>query len=161
MYCYKNYSKILNTPSSNLIILIEFKTNEQFIKILLSRLLQNIYKGIDFLNLVVLIYNKDSKIDKDILTNELKNSLISIMDNLDKDEQNFPKYILFFIDKFNQFYKYLTLRSMEKMEFFEQEIFRDKLRLKFVIQSFLDKFLNNYCIFILIHNLINLLKIEK
>ena len=34
---------------------------------------------------------------------------------------------------------------MEKMEFFEQETFRDKIRLKFSIQRFLDQFLNDYC----------------
>jgi hypothetical protein len=43
---------------------------------------------------------------------------------------------------------FLKLRFMEKMEFFEQETFRDKVRLKFAIQRFLDQFLNNnYCEF--------------
>ncbi len=74
-----------------MIICIEYKSNEQFIQILTTRLLQNIYKGIEFLSLVVLIDSKESKIDKDILNNELKINLKSKIDILEQEEETFPK----------------------------------------------------------------------
>ena len=74
-----------------MIICIEFKSNEQFIQLLTTRLLQNIYKGIDFLSLIVLVYNTENKIDSEALNNQLRNSLKSIVDIIEKEEEHFPK----------------------------------------------------------------------
>jgi hypothetical protein len=121
------YPFVFNTPSSILMICLDWpedKCQGVFVQQLANKLMQAFNKGLDYLDIVLVINNGNASVDTKTVLQEVRSHLRGVANSIEAEEKRLLP----------------DLQALAKtnIEFYDQEKLRNQIRLRFAIERFLS-----------------------